>query len=156
MLRFSGKTAAATLLAAATALTLTACSSSTSHPAAAPTGTSTSSSPGMSPSMSSSTSASTSPGTGTGSTGVPVGAPQIVISNFTFSPSTLSVSAGQKVAVINNDSVAHTVTASTGNAFDTGNVNPGQTVTFTAPATAGTYAYTCTIHPFMHGTLTVK
>ncbi|MEY9855713.1 plastocyanin [Catenulispora sp. GAS73] len=143
MLRSPGKTAAATLLAAATALTLTACSSSTSHPATTPSST---------PSASSSSSGSGA----TSTTGAPVGASQIVISNFAFSPTDLTVSAGQTVTVVNNDSTTHTLTATTGKAFDTGDLAPGKTATFTAPTTPGTYAYICTIHPFMHGTLTVK
>ncbi|WP_194906672.1 cupredoxin domain-containing protein [Catenulispora rubra] len=150
MLRFPGKTAAATLLAAATALTLTACSSSSSHPAAAPTSTSSTSS---SSSGSSSGSGATST---TGTTGAPVGASQIVISNFAFSPADLTVTAGQTVTVVNNDSTTHTLTATTGKAFDTGDLTPGKTATFTAPTTPGTYPYICTIHQFMHGTLTVK
>ena len=47
-----------------------------------------------------------------------------------------------------------TLTAAGGNTFDTGPVNPGKTATFTAPATAGTYRYVCSIHASMHGTLT--
>ncbi|MEZ0109721.1 plastocyanin [Catenulispora sp. EB89] len=147
MLRFPGKTAAATLLAAATALTLTACSGSSSHPAATPSTLSTSTSMPMSTSSSSSSS---------GATGAPVGASQIVISNFAFSPAALTVTAGQTVTVVNNDSTTHTLTATTGKAFDTGDLAPGKTATFTAPTTPGTYSYICTIHQFMHGTLTVK
>lgn len=148
MLRFPGKTAAATLLAAATALTLTACSGSSSHPAPTPT---------SAPTVSSSSSGSgASSATTTSPTGAPVGASQIVISNFAFSPAALTVAAGQTVTVVNNDSTTHTLTATTGKAFDTGDLAPGKTATFTAPTTPGTYSYICTIHPFMHGTLTVK
>ena len=148
MLRSPGKTAAATLLAAATALTLTACSGSSSHPAAAPT-----SAPSASSSSSGAGSGSSS---GSGATSAPVGASQIVISNFAFSPADLSVAAGQTVTVVNNDSTTHTLTATTGKAFDTGDLAPGKTATFTAPTTPGTYSYICTIHQFMHGTLTVR
>ena len=146
MLRFSGKTAAATLLAAATALTLTACSGSSSHPAATSTSapTATSSSP---------SSAATSTST---ATSAPAGASQIIISNFAFSPADLSVTPGQTVTVVNKDSTAHTLTATNGKAFDTGDIAPAATATFTAPMTAGTYSYICTIHQFMRGTLTVK
>ncbi|MFI7413591.1 plastocyanin/azurin family copper-binding protein [Streptomyces sp. NPDC049627] len=34
--------------------------------------------------------------------------------DFAFSPATLTVQAGQKITVINEDSAAHTVTASEG------------------------------------------
>ena len=81
---------------------------------------------------------------------------QIVIDNFKFAPSTLTVSPGQKVTVVNKDSTTHTLTAKTGNAFDTGDIASGASATFTAPTKAGTYPYICTIHQFMTGTLTVK
>lgn len=57
--------------------------------------------------------------------------------------------------VTNKDSVAHTVTADSGQAFDV-TVQPGQTATFTAPATAGSYKFHCTFHSTMHGMLTVS
>jgi plastocyanin len=82
----------------------------------------------------------------------------ITIKNFAFSPSTLTVSAGAKVTVHNTDSATHTVTASDphSGAFDTRDVGPGGTVTFTAPAAPGTYSYICMIHQFMHGTVVVR
>jgi plastocyanin len=81
---------------------------------------------------------------------------QIVISNFDFSPMTLTVSPGAHVTVVNHDSTAHTLTASSGNAFDTGDIGPGKSATFTAPTKPGSYSYICSIHQFMHGTLTVR
>ena len=84
------------------------------------------------------------------------GAAQIVIDNFTFSPATLTVTPGEKVTVVNKDSTTHTVTATGNKAFDTGDIASGATTTFTAPSTAGSYPYICTIHQFMHGTLTVS
>ncbi len=81
----------------------------------------------------------------------------ITIQNFSFSPANLSVAAGTTVTVTNKDSVTHTVTAGDSpKSFDTGNVPAGSTTTFKAPTKAGSYAYTCTIHPYMHGTLTVQ
>jgi plastocyanin len=47
----------------------------------------------------------------------------------------------------NQDSVAHTVTSDTA-AWDSGNLATGQTFSHTF-ATAGTYSYHCSIHPFM-------
>jgi plastocyanin len=79
----------------------------------------------------------------------------ITIKNFAFSPSTLTVAAGTTVTVHNDDSATHTVTANA-KTFDTGDVAPGGTVTFKAPATAGTYPYICMIHQFMHATLVVR
>ena len=45
--------------------------------------------------------------------------------------------------------------SSSDDSSDTGTLNPGdtKTVTFKAP---GTIAYTCAIHPFMHGTIVVQ
>jgi plastocyanin len=86
----------------------------------------------------------------------PSGRAEIVITNFAYQPANLTVSPGQRVTVVNRDSTAHTLTATGQNAFDTGKINPGATGSFTAPNAPGTYPYICTIHQFMHGTLTVR
>ncbi|MFF4905818.1 cupredoxin domain-containing protein [Streptomyces sp. NPDC001260] len=83
-------------------------------------------------------------------------AARITMKNFAFSPVTLTVKAGEKVTVVNDDSAAHTVTASQGGAFDTGSIAGGKSGNFTAPSKAGSYAFTCTFHPNMKGTLTVS
>ncbi len=88
-------------------------------------------------------------------TGTTITGTSITIKNFAFSPSTLTVTAGTRVTVHNDDSATHTVSAVSG-AFNTGDVAPGGTVTFTAPATAGTYPYICMIHQFMHATVIVR
>ncbi|MFC1405610.1 MULTISPECIES: cupredoxin domain-containing protein [Streptacidiphilus] len=78
-----------------------------------------------------------------------------MISDFTFAPSALTVSPGQTVTVVNHDSSTHTVTAGD-KSFDTGDIAPGKSGSFTAPTKPGSYPYICTIHQFMHGTLTVR
>ena len=80
----------------------------------------------------------------------------IVIKNFMFAPMALTVSPKATVTVTNDDTVAHTITATAGKAFDTGSIGAGKTVTFTAPASAGTYSYICDIHQYMQGSLIVK
>lgn len=81
----------------------------------------------------------------------------ITISDFTFKPSKLTVAPGAKVTVVNEDSATHTVTATDKDkSFDTGDIAGGEKATFTAPSTAGSYSYECTIHPFMKATLIVK
>lgn len=85
----------------------------------------------------------------------PAGATRITIKNFMFGPAALTVHPGAKVTVVNQDSTAHTVTATGDKEFDTGTIAPGRTATFTAPAKPGTYGYICSIHQFMTGTLTV-
>jgi plastocyanin len=72
-----------------------------------------------------------------------------------FSPSIITVVIGVNNTVrwVNNDTAPHTVTA-TDHSFDSGNLNPGDTwtYTFTQP---GTYTYVCTYHPWMKGTVIV-
>jgi plastocyanin len=85
----------------------------------------------------------------------PTTASTIVIHNFAFSPGSIKVRPGQKVRVVNRDSVAHTVTSTTGK-FNTGDVGPGKTVTSTAPEKAGRYPYRCNIHQYMTGMLVVS
>ncbi|ALV38559.1 hypothetical protein AS200_14600 [Streptomyces sp. CdTB01] len=63
---------------------------------------------------------------------------------------------GEKITVVNKDSAAHTVTATEGNAFDTGSIPGGKSRTFTAPSKVGEYAFVCTFHPNMKGTLIVR
>jgi len=73
-----------------------------------------------------------------------------------YSPPTITVVIGvnNTVTWVNNDSAPHTVTA-TGGSFNSGNLNPGQSwsYTFTTP---GTYTYYCAYHSWMRGTVTVK
>jgi plastocyanin len=79
----------------------------------------------------------------------------VTIDNFKFTPSTLTVAHGKRVTVTNNDSTAHTATADNGSSFDTGDIDPGSSKTINV-SKAGRYAYHCSIHPFMHGTLVVR
>jgi plastocyanin len=79
----------------------------------------------------------------------------ITISNFMFSPMAASVAPGATVRVTNRDGVTHTLSA-TGDQFNTGDIGPGQTKTFTAPTKAGTYDYICNIHQYMKGTVVVR
>lgn len=78
---------------------------------------------------------------------------QVVIQNMAFNPASLTVAAGTTVIFSNQDGVAHTVTADNG-AFDSGTIAPGQAIQLTFPS-AATYAYHCSIHPSMRGTITV-
>jgi len=94
-------------------------------------------------------------GNGAGATAAPglpqKGDTQVRIVNFTFSPATITVRAGQTVEWTNRDAIAHTVDFS---GVISNVLNRGGTYTqrFTAP---GTYRYICSIHPFMHGTVVV-
>ncbi|QIQ01310.1 cupredoxin domain-containing protein [Streptomyces liangshanensis] len=81
---------------------------------------------------------------------------KITINNFKFMPDTITVAPGTKITVTNNDTTTHTLTAITDKAWNTGDIAPGKSATFTAPTKPGAYKYMCTIHPFMKGTLTVR
>ena len=87
---------------------------------------------------------------------VPGGAPapvDIRIADFSFGqPRT--VAGGAVVQVSNADAEAHTLTAEDGT-FDTGSVDGGTVVSFTAPTVPGTYSFYCDIHPSMTGSLVV-
>ncbi|HVA08371.1 MAG TPA: cupredoxin domain-containing protein [Acidimicrobiales bacterium] len=85
----------------------------------------------------------------------PVQGTHITISNFMYSPMALTVSPGTTVRVTNEDTATHTLSA-TDAPFDTGDIEPGRTKTFTAPTKPGTYHYICNIHQYMMGTVTVK
>lgn len=76
------------------------------------------------------------------------------VKNFSFNPSSLSVSKGTKVTWKFDDSAAHNVTASD-SSFKSTDLSSGGSYSFTFN-TAGTYSYICTIHQYMKGTITVK
>lgn len=61
---------------------------------------------------------------------------------------------GATVTWTNTGAVAHTVTADDVTSFDSGNLDPQATFSFTADL-PGTVTYHCTFHPWMTGTLTV-
>ena len=79
---------------------------------------------------------------------------KIAISNYSYHPGTITVTAGTRVTFTNHDQTAHTATSAK-TAFDTGTVQPGHsaTVVFTRP---GAYTYYCQFHAFMHGTIVVR
>ncbi len=78
----------------------------------------------------------------------------VAMSGFAFDPATVTVEVGDSVTWENGDGVGHTATGS-GGAFDTGTVSGGQSATVTFD-TAGTFAYVCTIHPTMQGSVVVE
>ena len=79
----------------------------------------------------------------------------VSINNFAFSPKDITVKKGTTVTWTNNDSVTHTVQETDGKSGPKSNdLARGETYTYTFIA-AGTYAYHCSIHPDMTGTVTV-
>ncbi|MBO1415080.1 cupredoxin family copper-binding protein [Streptomyces sp. FH025] len=79
----------------------------------------------------------------------------VTIANFAFSPGTLTVSKGTTVTWTNNDTDTHTVTSSGGGPLNSSPLAKGASYSYTF-TTAGTFAYICSIHPFMHGTVVVQ
>ena len=80
---------------------------------------------------------------------------EVAISNFNFSPNTLTLSAGATVTWINHDDVSHVV-ASADDQFKSSTVlKTGQSFSHTFGKT-GTYSYFCSIHPRMTGKIIVR
>ena len=76
------------------------------------------------------------------------------IKNSAFTQGTVEISKGATVTWTNDDGVPHTVTSVSG-AFDSGNIDPGKTYSYTFNQ-AGTFEYSCTNHPGMaHGKVMV-
>ncbi len=81
---------------------------------------------------------------------------QVIIDNFTFGPTKLTIPVGTKVTWVNHDDVPHVVKSTgtekrfTSHALDT---DEQFSYVFTAP---GTYNYFCAIHPMMTGQIIVK
>jgi plastocyanin len=80
------------------------------------------------------------------------GSKTVTINHFKFMPSNLHVTKGTRVVFSNTSGVTHTATLK--GSFNTGNIRPGKAVAVKFTAT-GTYSYHCTIHPEMHGKITV-
>ena len=74
-----------------------------------------------------------------------------------YSPDVITVVIGVNNTVVwkNNDNVIHTATGTNFTGFNTGNIQPGASASYTFNA-AGTYPYHCLIHPAMVGTVIVK
>jgi len=75
------------------------------------------------------------------------------ISNFAFSPNSITISPGDTVIWTNNDGTAHTVTGNNGS-WGSGDLANGQTYSHTF-ATAGDFSYHCSIHTYMTGVIHV-
>jgi plastocyanin len=78
----------------------------------------------------------------------------VKIDNFAFAPATLTITAGTTVTWKNDDDSPHRIGDKNGT-FKSAALDTDDTFshTFTVP---GEYAYICTIHPYMAGTIIVK
>ena len=82
-------------------------------------------------------------------------ADQIVIDNFAFEPSALTVSAGTVLTWLNQDDAPHTVIGTDpGSPIKSQPLDTGEpySIALTKP---GTYRYFCSLHPHMTGTVIV-
>ncbi|MEU0838586.1 cupredoxin family copper-binding protein [Streptomyces sp. NPDC005962] len=81
---------------------------------------------------------------------------RIVMKGYAFGPRTLTISAGDTVTWVNQDTAPHDVKTTSGPAaIHSPMLNKGDTWSFTFTA-AGSYGYLCTVHPGMTGNLVVK
>ncbi|MEI8060664.1 MAG: plastocyanin/azurin family copper-binding protein, partial [Ferruginibacter sp.] len=80
---------------------------------------------------------------------------EILIQNFAFSPSTLTIKVGDSVTWKNQDSASHTIVSDSGSEISSSSLSNGGIYTHTF-SIAGTYNYHCSIHPSMKGKVVVQ
>jgi plastocyanin len=78
---------------------------------------------------------------------------EVWMSNVAFIPTNLNVTAGTTVTWVNNSTMPHTVTSTTGLFDELLGVQQSFSFTFNE---AGTFSYVCTLHAGMAGTITVE
>ena len=84
------------------------------------------------------------------------GATNVKIDNFSFTPPTLTVTAGTTVTWTNGDDIPHmVVSADDPKEFKSKVIDTDEKFSYTF-AKPGTYPYFCSIHPKMTGTIVVK
>ena len=84
------------------------------------------------------------------------GQPQVEVVDYGFSPGQLEVHVGATVTFVNQGSDGHDVTGGgPGGDWRSGPLAPGERYA-RAFGLAGTYAYVCTIHPEMRGSVVVQ
>ncbi len=81
---------------------------------------------------------------------------KVTMKDIEYVPAAITAKVGQKIVWENTDGeIPHTVTATDGAEFDSGNMTSGETFEYT-PTKAGKIAYACTIHPNQRGSVTVE
>jgi len=97
-------------------------------------------------------------GTNTGGTGgtVAVATTAVDMKNLAFGPAAIKVASGATVTWTNQDGVTHNVTFDGGAVAGSGPIDAGAAKALTMPTATGTYAYHCTLHSFMTGTVQVQ
>jgi plastocyanin len=79
---------------------------------------------------------------------------KIIVKDFMFGPTPLTVKAGSTVTWTNMDDEPHTAVSDTG-LFKSGGMDTNESFSFKFDKPC-TYHYTCTIHPRMVGTIVVQ
>jgi plastocyanin len=79
---------------------------------------------------------------------------KIIVKDFMFNPTPLTVKAGSTVTWTNLDDEPHTVVSDTG-MFKSGGMDTNESFSFKFDK-PGTYHFTCSIHPRMVGTIVVQ
>jgi plastocyanin len=79
---------------------------------------------------------------------------EIVIDAMRFAPQTIEARVGDVIVWSNHDPFPHTVVADRGE-FSSGDIAPGGAWRLST-GHAGTFPYTCGLHPTMHGVLVVR
>jgi plastocyanin len=79
----------------------------------------------------------------------------VTIEDMRYQPAVLVVAPGDTVVWINKDLVAHTATSQVGG-FDSNVILASDSWRYTVQKKKGDFAYICTLHPAMKGTLRVK
>jgi plastocyanin len=81
----------------------------------------------------------------------------VAIKDFAFSPSTLTIKAGDTVSWVNQGSAPHTVVSDSGSPvkFQSAELQTGASYSFTF-SKPGTYPYYCSVHPSMTATIVVE
>jgi plastocyanin len=88
------------------------------------------------------------------SQGAPAADAEVQIDQYAFLPQRVTVKAGTTVTWSNDDDDSHTV-ASSSKLFKSKALDTGDQFSFTF-TTPGTYAYICSVHPYMTGTVVVE
>ena len=78
---------------------------------------------------------------------------EVNIDNFAFTPMDLTVKAGTTIVFRNRDDIPHSVVGSNGE-FHSKALDTDESFSFTF-AKAGSYAYSCGLHPRMQGRIVV-
>lgn len=81
-----------------------------------------------------------------------IGTTKIIIQNFSFNPSAVTINKGETVTWINQDPMPHKIS---GSIFGSNALENSQSYSFTFNDT-GTFDYICSIHPSMKGEIIVK